>query len=584
MRLQIYKKVLFANLITFDTFLNISGYLLYLMGVTNEKIGDGMIKYGDDVYSMEAKSKYIEAIDYFAEAEKIYSKQKGMKSQLKNIKSRIEECKEKMNEELEDGIQIEADLSRILNQFEEKELAHKKKRKILKRLSIGGKKRKDAIEAAAFQSRKSQYLAGELSKTLDRAKDAVADTQFQTACNEFLNSYAIIGATNGKTSMEAASVLEKVGEVHVVMANKFKANKKVSQMHKDESFLAYSEALRVYKLLFSDDNVERVRVILKKIMHSFHMGELNYYFWKCPYICSHQVVFKDDKTYELMGNNCIKNRKFAEGIACFRRAYFAKKKVNGDDDMNVAFILTKMANIEAVISAPIGGVKEVDKVSSCFNLALNILQNNGDKDFVKSLKTMHKASAGEIMFLRGMDDVALQYYNECVDNVDYLVEKGCSDIRCVWSNLGEIFFAQSDYELAAKHFHKAVACRKEEDEEFAILSHCLGLVYEKQGDHFSLNEVNSESFDEYDKAIAQFEKASEVFEMVLGSGHDNVISTIHHIAYLYMKKREINEGMVKIHSEFKRISAPTFFVTLDLCESCGLVYEGTGTNSNGRFN
>ena len=169
---------------------------------------------------------------------------------------------------------------------------------------------------------------------------------------------------------------------------------------------------------------------------------------------------------------------------------------------------------------------------------------------------MHKASAGEIMFLRGMEDIALQYYNECVDDVEYLVEKGCSDIRCVWSNLGEIFFAQSDYELAAKHFHKAVACRKEEDEEFAILSHCLGLVYEKQGDHFSLNELNNESFDKYDKAIAQFEKASEVFEMVLGSGHDNVISTIHHTAYLHMKKREINEGKVKVHSEFKRISTP----------------------------
>ena len=139
--------------------------------------------------------------------------------------------------------------------------------------------------------------------------------------------------------------------------------------------------------------------------------------------------------------------------------------------MNVAFILTKMANIESIISC--GGVKKADKVNSCFNLALNILQNSGDKDYVKRLKTMHKASAGEIMFLRGMEDIALQYYNECVDDVEYLVDK-----------------------------------------EFAILSHCLGLVYKKQGDHFSLNELNNESSGKYDKAIAQFEKASEVFEMV----------------------------------------------------------------------
>ena len=279
---------------------------------------------------------------------------------------------------------------------------------------------------------------------------------------------------------------------------------------------------------------------------------LHYLFSSCVCVC---VDKKDEKTCERMGNNCIKNREFAEGIACFRRVYFAKKKINGDHDMNVAFTLTKMANIESIISC--GGVKEVDKVNSCFNLALNILQNSGDNEVVKSLKIMHKASAGEIMFLRDMKDVALQYYNECVDYVDYLVEKGCSDIRCVWSNLGEIYFAQSDYELASKYFHKAVACRKEEDEEFAVLSHCLGLIYEKQGDHFSQNELTSESFDKYNKAIAQFEKASEVFEMVLGNGHDNVISTIHHIAHLHMKKREINDGKVTVYLEFKRINALT---------------------------
>jgi len=43
-----------------------------------------------------------------------------MKKQLKNTTSRIEECKEKMNQELEDGIGIEADIFRKLNQFEKK--------------------------------------------------------------------------------------------------------------------------------------------------------------------------------------------------------------------------------------------------------------------------------------------------------------------------------------------------------------------------------------------------------------------------------------------------------------------------------
>jgi len=121
------------------------------------------------------------------------------------------------------------------------------------------------------------------------------------------------------------------------MAKKFIANKKVSQMYKDESFLVYSEDFRVYKVLFSDDNVERVWVILKRIMRSFHKCEVNDYFWTCPYIRSHQVVFKDIRSN---GKQLHQESQVCRRSACFHRAYFAKKEVNGDDDINVAFNLS----------------------------------------------------------------------------------------------------------------------------------------------------------------------------------------------------------------------------------------------------
>ena len=188
----------------------------------------------------------------------------------------------------DDGILTIEALSEILHEFQESEIAYQKKRNIRKkRLSLRSKTRKDATEAAAFQSRKSQFLVDKLSKTLELAKDAVADAQFQIACQEFRTAYAIVQKIHGKTSMEAASVLEKYGGVHVVMVKEFKANENVSH----ESFLVYSEALRVYEVLLSDENVERVMLILKKIMRLFHMGELNDNFWICPCIRSHPIFF-----------------------------------------------------------------------------------------------------------------------------------------------------------------------------------------------------------------------------------------------------------------------------------------------------
>ena len=222
-----------------------------------------------------------------------------MKEYPKSLLSHKRKCyqkKRKMNAELveDNGIlTIEtADLSEILRQFEENEHAYQKMRNIRKkRLLFRGKTRKDAIEAAAFQSRKSQFLVDKLSKTLERAKDAAVDAQFQIACQEFRTAYVILQKIHGKTSMKAASVLEEFGGVHVVMAKEFKANENLSQMHKDESFLVYSEALRINEVLLSDENVERVMLILKKIMRLFHMGELNDNFWICPCIRSHPIFF-----------------------------------------------------------------------------------------------------------------------------------------------------------------------------------------------------------------------------------------------------------------------------------------------------
>ena len=167
---------------------------------------------------------------------------------------------------------VAADLSEILHPFEENERTKPKKRK---KFSFQRTKTQKAIEAAAYQSRKSQFLLKKLFETLDRAQDAVTEAQFEMACEEFRIAYAIIQYVYGKTSMNAASMLEQFGAVQVVMAKECEVDEKLSQVYKDESLWVYSEALRVYEVLLSDENVERVRLILKKIMHLFRMGEFH---------------------------------------------------------------------------------------------------------------------------------------------------------------------------------------------------------------------------------------------------------------------------------------------------------------------
>ena len=246
-----------------------------------------------------------------------------------------------------------------------------------------------------------------------------------------------------------------------------------------------------------------------------------------------------------MGNNFVKSRKYVHAIDCYRRAYYAKKSVLGEKHIDIAFLLTKMANIEAIIVAPVGmGSSDVDKVTSYFTQALKIIQSIHDLDYVTTLKTMHKASAGEIMFLRGLDEVALQYYSE-VDpsTVEKVIGQGCTELVAVWSNLGEIHFSRSNFQTAAKYFEKAVKSRKTNDEECGILIHCLALVYEKMGDNFLADKDSKSAFDAYDESITNFEKARDLFRAILGEGHDNVISTLHHMAYLYMKKRDIDKGL-----------------------------------------
>ena len=180
-----------------------------------------------------------------------------------------------------------ADLSKILHPFEENERTKPKKRK---KISFQRTKTKKAIEEAAYQSRKSQFLFRKLSETLEKANDAVVETQFEMACEEFRIAYAIVQYLYGKTSMKGASVLEQFGAVRVVMAKECEVDEKLSRVYRDESLLVYSEVLRVYEVLLSDENVERVRLILKKMMHLFRMGEFHGNFWECPcIICSHLV-------------------------------------------------------------------------------------------------------------------------------------------------------------------------------------------------------------------------------------------------------------------------------------------------------
>ena len=89
------------------------------------------------------------------------------------------------------------------------------------------------------------------------------------------------------------------------------------------------------------------------------------------------------------------------------------------------------------------------------------------------------------MFHRDMGYVALQFYEESLASIDSIMGKGQYTGSAIRLNMAEICFAKSEYERAFDLFQEGLdtrSGRESLDEEYAIISHCIGLTLEKQGD------------------------------------------------------------------------------------------------------
>eukprot|EP00814_Leptocylindrus_danicus_P018965 CAMPEP_0116003976 /NCGR_PEP_ID=MMETSP0321-20121206/341_1 /TAXON_ID=163516 /ORGANISM="Leptocylindrus danicus var. danicus, Strain B650" /LENGTH=1397 /DNA_ID=CAMNT_0003472217 /DNA_START=122 /DNA_END=4312 /DNA_ORIENTATION=- len=525
-----------------DNFEHIGCYatLLFFAATANEKIGDELVAEGDSFYMTEAKEKFKDAAEYFAEAVKILRRQEILSQpDVKHALSRMDICKQKQRLIEDDSALDIFDVYLSCKSAKEGSLTVlgeqaklERKRTIVESLKTTSKCIPYDQQVATSDAKiaklnlddpeRAKHLENELVLFLQRGLVSFAAEDFMKAIENYKKAAAIIAFLWGDEHMELALVFEKLAEIELALLNQ---GKNCEHATYDRAVKYCSDALRINRVNKNSFNAMHILSKVKLLLKSMGI---------------------DGKTYEIMGNHCLRMKKYQEAIECYKHACIATKTIMGENDVHIAFLLTKMANVEALVSAPAETHSGIGQVSNCFERALKIVQNNDPGiHHIKALKVLHKASSGDIMFYRDMGYVALRHYEESLHSIDSIMGKGRHTGSSIRLNMAEIYFAKSDYERAFQFFQEGLDARSEDclDEEYAIITHCIGLTLEKQGDILHKEGQRRESIDAYIASLKRFDEAYSIFSTILGNSHDDVINTLHHCGYLNMKLRRYDVAL-----------------------------------------
>ena len=318
------------------------GTLLFLVATANEKLGDELVAEGDSFYLTEAKDKFKDAVDYFAEAVKILRRRKTLSQpDIKHALSRINICKQKQrlveNDSALDIFDVylsgkSANEGNLTMLGEQARL--ERKRGIvesLKTTSIPSDKQVTTSDAKSAKKKldgpeRAKHLEDELVSFLQRGLVYFAGEDFLQAMENYKKAAAIITFLWGNEHMELALVFEKLAEIELALVNQGKDKYATC----DRAVKYCSDALRINRVNKNSFNAMHILSKVKLLLKSRGI---------------------DVKTYEVMGNHCIRMKKYPEAIECYKHAFIATKATLGENNIHAAFLLTKMANVEALISS-----------------------------------------------------------------------------------------------------------------------------------------------------------------------------------------------------------------------------------------
>eukprot|EP00816_Leptocylindrus_hargravesii_P008769 CAMPEP_0196821692 /NCGR_PEP_ID=MMETSP1362-20130617/80436_1 /TAXON_ID=163516 /ORGANISM="Leptocylindrus danicus, Strain CCMP1856" /LENGTH=1548 /DNA_ID=CAMNT_0042200991 /DNA_START=201 /DNA_END=4844 /DNA_ORIENTATION=+ len=250
------------------------------------------------------------------------------------------------------------------------------------------------------------------------------------------------------------------------------------------------------------------------------------------------------KEYE--ANESMRKKQYDDAMARYETVLGMKKANFGETDIRVAYTYERMANVEAILIKMYPPQGTYDQAISLYEKAISVYKLHLPSEHVSIL--FATACMGDMYFGRGRpgDDItALGYYNSSLQLIMDKQIKMNPDLVGMYSNMGELYYARSDFQMALRCFLAAVSGLSEQDEEYAdeeyaILLQSAGLSYVKSAD----NSPNTSNVTRnYESALRSFMTAHEILAAKFGDDHKLTIDVLHHRGDVNFKLGNYEEAL-----------------------------------------
>ena len=140
---------------------------------------------------------------------------------------------------------------------------------------------------------------------------------------------------------------------------------------------------------------------------------------------------------------------------------------------------------------------------------------------------------GEVYRAQGDYDMALGYHQKALAICEKVLGMEHPDTATSYNNIGAVYKAQGDYGKALEYHQKALATREKvlgtEHPDTAQSYNNIAGVYYAQGD--------------YGKALEYYFKTSEIFEKVLGTEHPDTATSYNNIGLVYKRQGDYGKAL-----------------------------------------
>jgi len=262
--------------------------------------------------------------------------------------------------------------------------------------------------------------------------------------------------------------------------------------------------------------------------------------------------------------------KFTEALQSYRHAVEIDNKFHGQTDREKINLTKKLGDTALALNA-------FDDAELYYLSALILVKQTYGKENVKQASFYE--NLGKTAFKRGDIKKAILMYQKTLE-IEMACGKNVNLLASRYNNLGRVFQADDQFELAIEHFEEAVRLWENEgasehhvNQSLALKN--LGTVYQKLGDLGQAQKYlesairKSESHygpdhsdigrdanilalilqeqEKLDDALVQFRRALRINIQVFGMNHSEVALTLNNMAMLFLEMDDRQRALETIH-------------------------------------